>query len=351
MSRLISGGAQRCLQVVDLSQVGECRRTAQRIAAAWNLGETSIGRVGIVATELATNLVRHGGGGELLVQPLQYGEHTDVELLAIDRGPGMEVERCMRDGYSTAGSPGTGLGAVRRLSAVFGAYSQRDDSRRDDSQRAHGTVVLSRISRSDTRDTLRPNGGIQFGAVCVPLAGEVECGDTWSVAEDEERVATLVIDGLGHGPLAAVAAQVAVDAFRGNPLAAPQDTMRELHRRLNATRGAAAACALLDVETSQLTYAGVGNIGGTLLHAGTRTGLPSHNGTLGLSLPRAQQFVYAWPPDSIVVMHSDGVSARWNLAAYPGIAKLHPALIAGMLYRDLARQRDDATIVVTSRLQ
>jgi anti-sigma regulatory factor (Ser/Thr protein kinase) len=341
MTRLFSGGAQTRLQVVEISQVSECRRTAQKIAGAWRLDETGIGRVGIVATELATNLVRHGGGGELLVQPLEYGEHTDVELLAIDRGPGMEVERCMRDGYSTAGTPGTGLGAVRRLSALFSAYSQP----------GHGTVVMSRISRSDTPDALRPSRSIEFGAVCVPLAGEIECGDSWSIAEDEGRVATLVIDGLGHGPLAAAAAQAAVEAFRDNPLAPPQETMRALHRRLNATRGAAAACAVLDVETSQVTYAGVGNIGGMLLHDGTRKGLASHNGTLGRSLPRSQQFVYAWPPDSVVVMHSDGVSARWNLAAYPGISTLHPALIAGLLYRDLARQRDDATIVVTSRPQ
>jgi anti-sigma regulatory factor (Ser/Thr protein kinase) len=337
MTRLFSGGAQTSLQVADISQIGECRRAAQRIAAAWRLGETSIGRVGIVATELATNLVRHGGGGELLVQPLERGAHTDVELLAIDRGPGMEVERCMRDGHSTGGTPGTGLGAIRRLSAVFGAYSQS----------GQGTVVLSRISRSDTGD--QPDRGVQFGAICVPVAGEVECGDSWSIAEDQGRVATLVIDGLGHGPLAAVAAQAAVEAFRDNPLAPPQDTMHELHRRLSATRGAAAACAVLDVETSQVTYAGVGNISGILLHDGTRKGLPSHNGTLGVALPRAKQFVYAWPPASIVVMHSDGVSARWNLAAYPGLSTLHPALIAGLLYRDLARARDDATIVVTSR--
>ena len=160
-----------------------------------------------------------------------------------------------------------------------------------------------------------------------------------------------VIDGLGHGPLAAAAAHAGLEAFRDNPLAPPQDTMRELHRRLNATRGAAAACAVLDAESSQVMYAGVGNIGGMLLHDGKRKGLASHNGTLGLSLPRSQQFEYAWPPNSVVIMHSDGLSARWNLSAYPGISTLHPALIAAVLYRDLGRQRDDATIVVTSRPQ
>jgi anti-sigma regulatory factor (Ser/Thr protein kinase) len=341
MTQLIAGGAQRRLQVTDISQVGECRRAAQAMAAAWELGETGIGEVGIVATELATNLVRHGGGGELLVQPLAYGERPDIELLAIDRGPGMDVEHCLRDGHSTGGTPGSGLGAARRLSAVFGAYSQS----------GHGTVVMSRIRRSAAGDAPRPSPRVQLGAVCVAVAGETECGDTWSIAEDQGRVATLVIDGLGHGPLAAAAAHAGLAAFRENPLAPPADTLRELHRRLSPTRGAAAACAVLDPQSSRLVYAGVGNIGGVLLHDSERKGLPSHNGTLGLSLPRSQQFEYPWPPNSVVIMHSDGLSARWNLSAYPGLSALHPALIAAVLYRDLGRQRDDATIVVTSRPQ
>ncbi len=251
----------------------------------------------------------------------------------------MEIERCMRDGFSTGGTPGTGLGAVRRLSSVFGVYSQIEP----------GTVVLSRVSGSDAA-TGHPFA-VQFGAICVPVQGEVECGDTWCIAADEQRMATLVVDGLGHGPLAAVAAQAAAGGFRENPLTAPADTMRHLHRRLSGTRGAAAACAVLDAQTSRLAYAGVGNIKGVLVHDQSRTGLTSHNGTLGVSLLRSQQFDYAWPASSLLIMHSDGVSARWNLSDYPGLSPLHPALIAGVLYRDLARQRDDATIVVTSRLQ
>lgn len=337
--QLVSGVAQTHMHVSDGSQVSECRRAAQKLAAAWGLGETGTGRVGIVATELATNLVRHGGGGELLLQPLDQGGHAEVELLAIDRGAGMEIERCMRDGFSTGGTPGTGLGAVRRLSSLFGVYSRPE----------RGTVVLSRVSRSDagSEDPL----ALQFGAICVPVQGEVECGDTWCIAADEARMASLVVDGLGHGPLAAVAAQAAAEAFRENPLTAPADTMRHLHQRLTGTRGAAAACAVLDAHDSRLTYAGVGNITGVLLHDQARKGLTSHNGTLGVSLLRSQQFDYPWPASSLLVMHSDGVSARWNLSNYPGLFALHPALIAAVLYQDHARQRDDATIVVTSRLQ
>jgi hypothetical protein len=72
----------------------------------------------------------------------------------------------------------------------------------------------------------------------------------------------------------------------------------------------------------------------------------SHNGTLGVQLLRTQQFEYDWQPGSRIVMHSDGLSGRWSIDSYPGLNLKHPAVIAGVLYRDFVRRRDDATIVV-----
>ena len=47
-----------------------------------------------------------------------------------------------------------------------------------------------------------------------------------------------------------------------------------------------------------------------------------------------------------VVLHSDGLSSRWNLGTYPGLARRHPMLVAGVLYRDFGRRTDDAAVVV-----
>jgi len=159
----------------------------------------------------------------------------------------------------------------------------------------------------------------------------------------------LMADGLGHGPLAAAAAKAAVSAFILKPLDPPASIMTSLHRAASGTRGVAAACALLHPDEATVDYAGVGNICGSVVTEGRQRGMVSHNGTLGMQLLRTQQFEYQWPIDSLVVLHSDGLSARWNMELYPGLIQRHAAIIAGILYRDFARERDDATVIVARR--
>lgn len=323
--RIRGVNAQQRFVIDDESKVGEARRAAQALAS-FELTAEIAGQVAIAATELSRNLLRHARGGELLVQQLDDGEHTTVELLAIDRGPGMgDVAACMVDGYSTAGTPGTGLGAVRRLADEFDIHSAP----------GQGTIVLARFG------DLLPT---RFGAVCVPVEGEFECGDSWHLEHRGDEVALFVVDGLGHGTFAAEAARAAVLAFEVAPFDPPQDVMTRANERMTKTRGGAAACARL--SGNLVSYSGVGNIAGTLVAHEKSLGLVSHNGTLGANPRRAQQFEYTREPGSLLVMHTDGISARWDLRHRPDVLVMHPAIIAGMLYRDHARGRDDATVVV-----
>lgn len=319
---------QRQHLIVEESQVGEARRDAQRMASAYGLDSTRAGQVAIVASELATNLLRHAGGGELLLQPLTTGDGEVIELLAIDRGRGMhDLECCIRDGYSSAGTAGTGLGAVRRLSVEFDVYSVSGE----------GTVVFARVgARPATR----------FGAVSVALKGEIACGDSWALARNEECASLIVIDGLGHGSFAAVAADTAQRGFCETPFDAPRDVLERAHQALGATRGAAAAIAH-QTSDGQLRYAGVGNIGGYRIGLQHSQGLVSHNGTLGVQLPRLQQFEYASDPGALTIMHTDGISTRWKLTENGALRTRHPAVIAAVLYRDHARPHDDVTVVVS----
>lgn len=316
---------QQRFVIDDASKVGEARRAAQALANYEFTAEIA-GKVAIVATELANNSIRHAGGGELLLQLLGTGENTMLELLAVDRGPGMhDVELCMRDGYSTGGTPGTGLGAVRRLAHQFDIYSRPGE----------GTVVLARFGRIDV---------FRFGAISIPMEGEIECGDAWSVEHGREGTAVLVVDGLGHGSFAAEAARAAVEVFAGSPFAAPLDVMTRANAAMSKTRGGAAACALM--RDGRVSYAGVGNISGTLVAPGASQGMVSHNGTLGLGQRRTQQFEYAHAHGAVLVMHSDGISARWDLKSRADLLARHPAIIAGVIYRDHSRGRDDTTVVV-----
>jgi anti-sigma regulatory factor (Ser/Thr protein kinase) len=336
--RMIVGGRQSRLRIDDTSQVGEIRRLAQRLAESHDFDETTVGRVGIVATELANNVLRHAERGELLVQTFDDGHRLSVELVALDKGPGMNVEACMRDGYSTFGTAGNGLGAISRLSTFFDVYSAADQ----------GTVAVARISKQPT-PAARTEGRIgtpNLGAICTAVAGEIECGDAWQIASKDRAMAIMVADGLGHGPLAAVASQAAVKTFEEDPFERPSDAMQRIHRKLSGGRGAAAAVAVVEWQQSSVSYAGVGNISGAVVASDKSKGMVSHNGILGVKLLRTQQFEYGLAPDSKIVMHSDGMSARWSLSAYPGLSVRHASVIAGVLFRDHARARDDVTIVV-----
>jgi anti-sigma regulatory factor (Ser/Thr protein kinase) len=342
MRRVISGSQIR-ISLSDDSGIGECRRNARQLAEGYEFDEVSSGRISIIATELATNIVRHAGRGEVLLQVLDDGVTPELEVLAIDQGPGMhDVDECLRDGYSTAGTAGQGLGAVSRLSSTFDLFSVT----------GQGTVVLSRTARK--HDLARPaphRSLLEVGAISLAVAGEIECGDTWRVAEGDSMVSILVADGLGHGPLAATASKAAAAAFTLRPFEEPSVSMQNFHRVLSGSRGAAAACARLNVAGMTVDYAGVGNISGSVVTRDRSRGMVSHNGTLGVQLLRTQQFDYEWPLGSRVVMHSDGLSARWSVPAYPGLHLRHSAVVAAVLYRDFVRRRDDATVVVACHRQ
>ena len=329
------------IAVTDASQVGEARRHATRLAEAAGLSETQKGEAAIVATELANNLAKYGKAGKLLLQPLAFGGTPGLELLAIDSGPGMaDVQQCMRDGFSTGGTPGTGLGAVRRIAADFDLFSTPGS----------GTVVMARIA-GKRRPSSQPKPAFCWSAISAPAPNETVCGDTWSVLERGDELRIMIADGLGHGPQAAEASQLAARVFEGGDFASTDAYIESAHRAMSGTRGAAIAAGTASASKRSLAYAGVGNIAGTLRSASESRGLLSHNGTVGHLMRKAQQMDYPWPDRALLIMHSDGLQTRWDLANYPGLIVRHPAIVAAVLYRDFVRGRDDVTVVVAQLAQ
>lgn len=330
--------------IEDASRVGEARRAAAALAAALGLDEAAQGRAALIATEAAGNLAKHAREGVVLLQAAGPAEAPVLELLAIDRGPGMaDPTRCLRDGFSTAGTPGTGLGAIQRTADEFDL----------DSHPGRGTVLLARVRGGARGAAPADDGRLQVGAVCLPLAGERACGDAWLVVETGERALLLVVDGLGHGEQAAVAAAAAVAATRAEALAmraqGPGALMAQLHAALRPTRGAAVGLGMLDGAAGTLRFAGVGNVAAAVAQrdaeARTRS-LLSQNGIVGHQPRTAHEVTEPCPPGALLILASDGVRPQWRLDALPGLVRRHPSLIAATLWRDLARGRDDATVLV-----
>jgi anti-sigma regulatory factor (Ser/Thr protein kinase) len=332
-------GAALPVTVDDPTQVGVARRAATTLAQQAGLDETTAGRAALVATELATNLTRHARGGELLLRVVHAGDRAGIELLAIDRGPGMaSVERCLADGYTTGSSPGTGLGAVRRAATQFDVHSREPS----------GTVLAARVFAG--REPPMARGGIAWAAVCVPLRGEAVCGDAWGVVERDDGAAFVVADGLGHGPLAEEASRRAVDVLHDGDAAPPAALLARAHERMRGTRGAAVAFGVVDRATGAVRYAGIGNVAARVVgRDGASRSLVSLNGTVGVQIPTPKEFECTIAPGALLVVHTDGASSRWDLGRDPGLAARDPAVIAGALYREHARGTDDVTVLVGRR--
>ncbi len=322
---------QICIPVTETSQVGEARRAAAAMGEAMKIGTTGAGRVGIVVTELANNLARYGKQGKILLRAEMVGGQAMLEVVAIDSGPGMNLNKCMPDGYSTGGTPGNGLGAVRRLSSEFDFYSAEPG----------GTVIASRVYGGAAT---KP--GLKWSWINLPAPGEELCGDVLGFARMDGMAAFMIADGLGHGPLANEAAMHASGVFEKGPFGEPNMFIEATHRAMMGSRGAAVAIGRVEKASGKLYYAGVGNIAGTLVSGGVRRGLFSHNGTVGAKLPRIKQFDYPLDESGLLIMHSDGLQTRWSFDGYPGLLHRHPAVIAGVLYRDYCRGKDDVTVLI-----
>lgn len=155
--------------VNDASQVAEARRLVSSYARSTGVPEARVGQVAIVVTELATNLLKHAGSGHIIATHRDDGEGVGLELLALDRGNGMaDVGRCMDDGYSTAGSPGNGLGAIARLADDIRIYSRP----------GLGSAIMVRFFQQTARDTPRDTQRTILGAAVAAYPGSTSAATT-----------------------------------------------------------------------------------------------------------------------------------------------------------------------------
>jgi anti-sigma regulatory factor (Ser/Thr protein kinase) len=324
-------------QIGDPSAVAPARRSISTFAARLGFDTEDAGRAALVATEIGTNLVKHGGGGSLIVQKISRDGHLGLELLGLDKGAGIDdIAKCLRDGYSTGGSPGTGLGAMERMSQLFEIYSRP----------GQGTAVLAQLW-PDSREP--PPGRTQVGALVVPKPGEAACGDSFCYHERIEGLLLAGIDGLGHGLGAEQAANEACRVFQAENHRPALRLMQILHESLRPTRGAAVTLLEVDWDAGRITSVGVGNVAAAMINGVETKRIATDNGIVGHVMSRPRELTHVCKPDTVLVIHSDGLTANWQAERYPGLMQHHAALIAGVLFRDCTRGRDDSLVVVIRR--
>jgi len=341
------------VEIKDLAQVGTARRAVHRFAADLGFGETELAELDIVVQEIGTNAARYATCGGWLHYTTPLGACPGLELFYWDTGPGIyDLDRAIRDGVSTSGSLGAGLGAIRRLMDEFEVYSTLPVSSRlslTPRRTSHGTALLTRKWLDRSEDGATPvacEEARRFGAWSRPHPGEEMSGDAYFMRRRGRQLLLAVIDGLGHGQGAKEAADAAVeqlDEWMGEPL---NELLFALHGALRTTRGAVAGIVVIDQEAGRFSYAGVGNILVRVFNAPEHASPVSANGTLGARLGQLRVWSYDWSPAATLVMASDGLSASWDISSYPGLLERSPQLLAGVLMRDYGRHADDATVLV-----
>jgi anti-sigma regulatory factor (Ser/Thr protein kinase) len=340
------------IEIKDEAQVGTARRAVHEFADSLDFDETQLAELDIVVQEIGTNAARYATNGGWLHYTKTLGAKIGVELFYWDTGPGIyDLDRAIRDGVSTSGSLGAGLGAIRRLMEEFDVYSTvRNTSRLTLAQQRrtfHGTALVARkwLNR-ENEETQDSDEARRYGVWSRPHPGEESNGDAYFIHERGGRTLLAVIDGLGHGAGAQEAADASVDQLEdwtGEPL---EEVLPALHNTLRATRGAVIGTAIVDKTTGRFHYAGVGNVMVRVYNAPEHATPVSANGTLGARLGQLKVWTYAWGPDTTLIMASDGVSASWDIESYPGLLKHSPQLLAGIIMRDYGRDTDDATVLV-----
>nr|BFE87954.1 ATP-binding protein [Planobispora longispora] len=301
----------------DASVIGSLRRSAVTLAEARGFGEKDIGRMAVAVSEAASNLVKHAVEGVMLIRP-----HPElsaaIEVVAVDRGPGMrDVSRALRDGYSTTGTLGIGLGGIARMTDAYEIHSIPGT----------GTVVAMCFTPGDPPPPFRISG------MTRPIGEESVCGDAYAVVRTDAATTVMVCDGLGHGDAAAHASREAGRVFQeemertalADTDLAPVAVVERIHRGLNRTRGGAVAVARLERSSGTVRFSGLGNVSAWIVHPEGRQGMISMPGIAGHQAPRTlREYEYAVPPSGMLVLHSDGLSERWAPSSYPGLFAYSP---------------------------
>lgn len=320
----------------DRSYFSLIKKEIHRIAQEAGLNPVRLNELDLIVAEITSNLYKYSDDGEILMGVFQNGGSPYVEIISIDNGPGMlNPTRMMQDGVSTSKTLGHGLGSIKRLSDDFDLYSQL----------GWGTILLSRVYNDPKKAKLL--NGLTVSPIIVAKPGETKSGDGFASKKTEKYLKIMLADGLGHGPEANKAVSEAAEAFRICPDFSPTETLRFIHQAIKKTRGAVMNIICYDYTTKTWTSAGVGNISVRLLGPTNMRNHLCYNGIVGHNIPGSMSDVQ-FPADQFnqVMLCSDGIKTRIDLAKYPQMSKYDQTIFAAVIYKDHARKTDDMSVVM-----
>lgn len=301
--------------------------------------ERKVAEIDLIVSEMTSNIIKHAKGGEILYRTVVGARQLPTfEVICVDQGPGMsDTARMMKDGMSTTGTLGQGLGAIDRLSSVSQVYSIP----------GWGTILYALVNAEEPKDERPQLLDVDVRALCVNKPRETVCGDGYRVRKTTHDVRIFFGDGLGHGPEAKAAVDSAGNFFMDSNENSPMEMIRQMHERVRRTRGLVTSIAIFDKKNLEWRICGVGNISVRLYTGLEFRNYMSFNGTVGLNIPKSlKDSTFDIEKNQHLIMASDGIRSRWNVSHYPSIFKYDNTILATALYRDNFRGNDDASVLV-----
>ena len=343
-------GATR-IRVLSEADATRSVMEANRFAAESGLSPVDAQSVATAVSELARNILKYAGRGEILFQKAHCETSRGIIVTARDNGPGIaDIDAAMQDHFSSSGTLGLGLPGVRRMMDEFTL----------DSVPGVSTVVSClkwdhppRGVRCFLKGTRPGQGGcgadpcsealaIEVDHYSRPCQGERVNGDLAMVAERDQWLLLAVIDGLGHGPEAHGVSLRARDFLEKNWTEDAIATMQRLHEHLRGSIGAVAGIAVANRVTGDVRFAGIGNI--TYRLFGPRASrLVSMAGNLGHQIRTPQLQHHQLTDEDVVVMYSDGIKDRFDQEDYPQLRYQSAETIARTVVDRFGKAHDDAT--------
>lgn len=338
--------------------------SASHFAEQLGLSKQDCQAISTSVSELARNILKYAGRGEVLVQALRSDRGEGVQITARDRGPGIEdIEAAMQDHFSSSGTLGLGLPGVRRLMDEFELESEPGQGtrvvvrkwtkppnpmpRKTPTTKAKATAPSHRPPRKEivSRGEENRKEGVDYSFYVRPCRGERVSGDLVVVRSDEDQVFLAIIDALGHGRSAHAIARQAANYLRENWTTDLEKTMASLHEELSATDGAAAGLCVVEQGTGRARYVGVGNT--MVRQFGSEPGRAfSVPGTLGHQIRKPKTQCLSLHEGDLLMMYTDGVKEQFELEDYPQLRYQSAREIARTVVTRYGKDHDDASCVV-----
>ncbi len=193
---------------------------------------------------------------------------------------------------------------------------------------------------------------VEWGVAALTAAGETESGDQHLVKPFPDGVLLAVVDGLGHGDQAALAAKLAIETMATHVQESAISLIIRCHQALIKTRGAVITLASISARDNTMTWIGVGNVEGMLVRGDSSAGLSREvvllrGGVVGYNLPSLRAMALPIVPGDTLIFATDGISADFPKAL---VVSDSPQQTSDRICSQYAKKTDDALVLVARYL-